>query len=139
MKLMIVDDHARTRELIREIIGPLAAEVCECTSGEEAIARCDRFQPDLVTMDLEMQPMNGFQTTRQLIARHPAACVVVVTHSDLATLRLAAAQAGARHFLSKDNFAELRDYAEQQSQRHAAARGFKILSHPPTNPTPKLT
>jgi CheY-like chemotaxis protein len=129
MKLMIVDDHVRTREFIRETIGPFVAEVCECASGEEAIARCAEFKPDLVTMDLQMQPMNGLQATRQLLLRHPAARVVMVTQSDLTTLRLAAAQAGADHFIHKDDLSELRDYAEEQMRRQAAARGLRIIPH----------
>ena len=123
MKVMIVDDHARTREFIREILAPIAMEICECASGEEAVARCGEFQPDLVTMDLQMQPMNGLDATRELLVRQPAACVVMVTQSDLATLRYSAARAGARHFIQKDNFAELRRYAELQAQRHAASLG----------------
>ena len=130
MKLMIVDDHAQTRGLIRETIGPFVAEICECTSGMEAVARCAGFKPDLVTMDLQMQPMDGLQATRLLLALHPAACVVIVTQSDLAMLRLSAAQAGAQHFIQKDDFAELRRHAEQQMHRHAAARGLRIVTRP---------
>lgn len=136
MKLMIVDDHAPTREFIRETIGPFAAEICECATGEDAVARCAEFRPDLVTMDLQMRPMNGLQATRQLLARHPTACVVMVTQSDLATLRLSAARAGARHFIHKDDFAELRHFAEQQMHRHAAARELRVVLHPATAPKP---
>jgi DNA-binding NarL/FixJ family response regulator len=136
MKLMIVDDHTPTREFIREVLQPFAAAICECGSGEEALAHCQNFKPDLVTMDLQMQPMNGLEATRQLLLRHPAARVVMLTQSDQTLLRLAAARAGADHFIHKDDFAELRGYAEQQMQRHAAARGLQILSVPPA-PKPK--
>ena len=135
---MIVDDHARTRELIRETIGPFAAEICECASGAEAVARCTEFKPDLVTMDLQMQPMNGLETTEQLLARHPAACVVIVTQTDVTALRQSATRAGARHFIHKDDFAELRRFAEHQMHRHAAARGFRIVPHPAPAPKPRL-
>jgi two-component system chemotaxis response regulator CheY len=122
MKLMIVDDHAPTREFIRETIGPFAAEICECANGAEAVARCAEFKPDLVTMDLQMRPLNGLEATRQLLALHPAACVVIVTQTDVTVLRESAARAGAQHFIHKDNFAELRRYAELQMHRRAATR-----------------
>jgi DNA-binding NarL/FixJ family response regulator len=136
MKLMIVDDHTPTREFIREILQPFVTAICECGSAEEALDRCQSFKPDLVTMDLQMQPMNGFEATRQLLLRHPVARVVMVTQSDQTILRLAAARAGADHFIHKDDFAELRGYAEQQMHRHAAARGMQILPLP-QNQKPK--
>jgi CheY-like chemotaxis protein len=114
MKLMIVDDHAETRELIREAIGHFADEVLECANGAEATAQCADFCPDLVTMDLHMPMTDGLEATRQLLAEHPAARVIVITQSNSASSRAAAARAGACHFFAKDNLAGLLQYLERQ-------------------------
>ena len=38
-RLMIVDDHPEMRRALRDLLGQMASDVCECTSGEEAIQR----------------------------------------------------------------------------------------------------
>ena len=112
MKLMIVDDHAETRSLIRETIGDLADEIVECIDGCEALAMYDQFLPDLVTMDLNMKTVDGFEATRQLRMRYPLSRVLVVTQFDSVVCRSAAIAAGASRFFSKDDLAGLRQYLE---------------------------
>ena len=82
IKLMIVDDHAETRALIRELIGHYVDEIRECTNGEEAATQCAEFRPDLVTMDLNMPLTGGLEATRRILEHHPEARVIVITQSD---------------------------------------------------------
>jgi len=117
MKLMIVDDHAETRSLIRETIGHLADEIVECIDGREALAMYDQFLPDLVTMDLNMKTVDGFEATRQLRMKHPLSRVLVVTQFDSVVCRSAAMAAGAGRFFSKDDLAGLRQYLEGERGR----------------------
>jgi DNA-binding NarL/FixJ family response regulator len=113
MKLMIVDDHAETRELIRDLIGRFADEIVECTNGAEAAAKCAQFHPDLVTMDLNMPMTGGLEATRRVLAEHPTARVIVITQFDSVEFRLAASRAGACHFYSKNNLIGLFRHLEQ--------------------------
>ena|ERR1043166_5942067 len=117
MKLMIVDDHAETRSLIRETIGHFAEEIVECASGEEASLRCAEFRPDLVTMDLNMKLTDGLEATRRILARHPQSRVIVITQLDSAESRAAALQAGACHFFAKENLSGLLQYLERHHGR----------------------
>ena len=48
MKLLIVDDHAGVRKLIRELMGHRTTEIRECSDGQEAIRICGEFAPDFV-------------------------------------------------------------------------------------------
>ena len=107
MKLMIVDDHAETRRLIRELVGHLAREVRECANGHEAIRQCREFRPDFVTMDLNMEPMDGFEATRRIVETHASTRIIIVTHSNIAELGPAALRAGARCLVAKSNLATL--------------------------------
>src|SRR4051812_36253879 len=95
IKLLIVDDHAETRGLIREVIGHFAAEIRECADGAAAIRECEIFAPDFVTMDMHMKPMNGLQTLKKILARRPSARVIMVTQSTSQPVHAAALQAGA--------------------------------------------
>lgn len=107
MKLMIVDDNAGCRELIRDVIGSFADEILECGDGTEAATQCARFRPDLVTMDLNMPLTGGLEATRRVLAEHPAARVIVVSQYDGPEFRMAASRAGACHFYSKNNLVGL--------------------------------
>ena len=110
---MIVDNHQETRALIRELIGGFAREILECAGGVEAAAHCADFQPDLVTMDLDMPLANGIETTRRVLANNPDARVIVITQYNSVDVRAAAARAGACHFFAKDNLATLPQYVER--------------------------
>ncbi len=112
---MIVDDHAETRALIRELIGYYVDEIRECINGEEAANQCAEFKPDLVTMDLNMPLTGGLESTRRILARHPQARVIVITQFDTVEYRRAATRAGACHFFSKNNLISLLSYIKQQS------------------------
>jgi DNA-binding NarL/FixJ family response regulator len=107
MKLMIVDDNAGCRELIRDVIGGFADEILECENGAEAATQCARFRPDLVTMDLNMPLTGGLEATRRVLAEHPAARVIVVSQDESPEFRVAATRAGACHFYSKNNLSGL--------------------------------
>jgi len=79
MKLMIVDDHASTREMIRKFLCLPGIDFYECSSGNEAL-RCARsYQPDWITVDVNMPGLNGFQLAEALREQNPRAHVVIVT------------------------------------------------------------
>jgi len=123
MKLLIVDDHAGMRAMIRESVGDLFSCVLECSSGAEAVAECGEFAPDCVTVDLGMRPMNGFQTLELLRALRPWAHFVVVTQFDDGALRERSRFAGASRYIVKDRLQELR--AHLQSLQTPPAGGPK--------------
>src|SRR5438132_1194197 len=95
IKLMIVDDHAETRALIRELIGDYVDDIRECVNGEEAAAQSAVFHPDLVTMDLNMPLTGGLEATRRILAVRPETRVIVITQFDTVESRQAASHAGA--------------------------------------------
>jgi DNA-binding NarL/FixJ family response regulator len=113
LKLMIVDDHAEIRALIRELIGRFADQILECDNGNDAAIRAADFHPDLVTMDLNIPLTGGLDATRRILATHPAAHVVVISQFDGPEFRLAASSAGASQFFSKSNLAGLAHYVEE--------------------------
>jgi len=110
MKLMIVDDHAPTRSLIREMVSFLASEIHECASGAECLERYATARPDIVTLDLQMQPVDGLATLSELKRHHADAHVVIVTQMDNAALRRRAAYLGACAYIDKNELRLLRDY-----------------------------
>lgn len=108
MKVLIADDNASMRRMIRTLIQPVAEEIFECADGREAVETFDRIEPDWVLMDFGMPQLDGLQATRQIIARNPQAQILLVTQHDDDDLREAASEAGVKGFVLKDNLFSLR-------------------------------
>lgn len=111
MMLLIVDDNAAMRQLIRRVTGELAERIVECEDGSAALAAYEQHyfgEADWVLMDLEMAVMDGLTATRQLRAAHPEARIVIVTRHNDEEVRAAAFRNGAYGFVPKENLLELR-------------------------------
>jgi two-component system NarL family response regulator len=106
--LLIVDDDARMRGLIRSIVADLADSITECDDGAEAEACYTEHHPDWVLMDLMMPRMNGLEATRRILFSNPAAKIVMVSGRDGQSIREAAESAGVCAFVSKENLLDLR-------------------------------
>ncbi len=117
MKVLIADDDARMRLMVRQVLAGLASEVYEAGDGGEAIAICATERPDWVLMDLRMKPMDGLRATAAIKARFPKTGIVIVTQHDDAELREEAAQAGACGYVLKEDLSAvvrtIQDAAEQ--------------------------
>ena len=87
--------------MIRQIAASPGDEICECTSGSEAVQRVGEFAPDWVTMDLRMPGISGLDATRAIMTVRPSASIVVVSSYDIAELRRAASDAGAKGFVDE--------------------------------------
>ncbi len=132
MKLLIVDDHAGVRAMIREIAGCAAVEVRESATGESAIAMAQEFSPDVVTMDARMPGLGGIEATRQIRVVCPAAKVLVVSSYNFPAMRAAALQAGACEFIAKDDLTQLqRTFSQFRALRtHNGSGGAATVPHP---------
>lgn len=108
MKLMIVDDHAGVRTLIRQLVGTADDVLWECSSGDEAVRVAPEFKPDWVTLDIQMPGMNAFKAMRAIQAAHPAVRIIIVTSYDQPDFRRIAQEAGTEGYVVKENLFELR-------------------------------
>jgi CheY-like chemotaxis protein len=107
MKILIVDDNAGMRRLLRRAVPGTASAVWECSDGAEALAAYIERQPDVVLMDIRMPRMDGLTATRQICKFDPSARVVMVTDYDDEDLRTAAQEAGACGYALKQNLTGL--------------------------------
>jgi CheY-like chemotaxis protein len=108
MTVLIVDDSAQFRELIRTVLTGLVDEVHECADGDEAVAAYGVWRPDWVLMDFKMARMGGLEATRRILAVDRTARVLIVSGYDDAHWRAAASEAGACGYVLKDNLLDVR-------------------------------
>jgi DNA-binding NarL/FixJ family response regulator len=106
-KLMIVDDHAIARHLVRQVAATPQDTVLECVSPEEALKAVGIFKPDCVMMGVSRPTPNAFQAIKSIRAAHPQVRVVAVSSFPEADLRRMATEAGASGFVSTENLSEL--------------------------------
>jgi len=102
--VLVVDDIANNRRLLRELLVPLGFEVHEAADGAEALTLAGPVAggPDLVLLDLRMPGMDGFELTRRLRATPEfQGRIVAATASVLGFNREDATAAGAHGFLPK--------------------------------------
>ena len=104
IRVFLVDDQALVRGGFRMLI---EAEddlevVGEASNGQEAVTRLRTTPADVVLMDVRMPVLDGVEATRQLLAEHNPARVVVLTTFDLDEYVFDALRAGASGFLLKD-------------------------------------
>jgi NarL family two-component system response regulator LiaR len=103
IRVITVDDHEIHRGGVRFLL--LAFDdielVGEAHSGEEALSLCARVQPDVVLMDMRMPGMDGIETTKALLERHPEIRVLALTSFHDFNLVQGVMQAGAVGYLLK--------------------------------------
>jgi DNA-binding NarL/FixJ family response regulator len=107
MTVLIVDDNAGVRRLLRRAVLDTASAIWECGDGAEALSSYTTHQPDIVLMDVRMPQVDGLTATRQIRKAHPAARIVMVTDCDDEDLRNAARDAGACGYALKQNLVDL--------------------------------
>jgi CheY-like chemotaxis protein len=62
--VLVVDDVADTRRLMRRVLERADIRVAEAATGEEAIDAISRDRPDLVVLDLRLPGISGFDVAR---------------------------------------------------------------------------
>lgn len=79
IRVLVVDDSPIIRELLAHILNsdPDLQVVGFAGDGEEALVAIDRLCPDVVTMDIEMPRLDGYETTRRIMASRPVPVVIV--------------------------------------------------------------
>ena len=79
MKLLIVDDEAHIRQMMRLTLEEAGYQVDEAPTGDEGLTKFAAGGYDAVLLDQKMPGIDGLHTLRQIKAHAPQACVVMVT------------------------------------------------------------
>jgi len=107
--VLLVDDHAVVREGYRRLLegAPGMIVVGEAASSEEALQLDRRLAADVIVLDIALPDVSGIETLRRILARRPAARVLIFSMHQEAIYASRALQAGATGYISKSSAAEL--------------------------------
>jgi signal transduction histidine kinase/CheY-like chemotaxis protein/HAMP domain-containing protein len=84
-QVLVVDDDAKTRDMLRRTLQKAGCRVAEAANGSEAIEALERAKPALILLDLMMPGMDGFEVLERLHGDQAwrEVPVIIVTAKDL--------------------------------------------------------
>jgi two-component system response regulator GlrR len=110
VRLLIVDDHADVRFLVRTIVDDAGLDievVGEADGVDGALAQLDAARPDVVILDARMPRVDGFEIAPLLLERRPGLPIVLCSAWVDDAVRARAEAAGIGTVISKDQFEEI--------------------------------
>ena len=101
-KVLIVDDAAFMRMMLKDIITDIGHEVIgEACNGFEAVELYKSLQPDVVTLDITMPEKDGITALSEIMAINPDAKCVMCSAMGQQSMVIQAIKAGAKDFIIK--------------------------------------
>ena len=67
-RILVVEDQADLRGILRDLLTGSGYEVVEAADGGEGVAKAKSERPDLILMDIQLPVLDGYETTRQIRA-----------------------------------------------------------------------
>jgi len=105
IRVLIVEDSQVIREFLQHLIArdPRLEVAAAVGSAEEALRSYDQLAPDVISMDIRLPGMNGFEATRRIMSENPIPIVVVSANVESEDLKITmnALQAGALAVVEK--------------------------------------
>jgi two-component system chemotaxis response regulator CheB len=134
VRVLVVDDSALMRKVIPQMLeaDPSIEVVGTAMDGSFCLKKIEELQPNVVTLDLQMPGMNGIDTLKEIMRRHPVPVIVVSSHStEGASVTLKALGLGAFDFVTKprDATGHMAETAKELIAKIKAAAECKIV-HP---------
>jgi PAS domain S-box-containing protein len=102
-RVLIVDDKADNRRLLRDLLAPLGFELLEAADADACLRLASSEKPDVILLDLRMPGMDGLEATRRLrtMAATRDVVIIAVSASAFDENRERCLEAGADDFLPK--------------------------------------
>jgi len=102
LKVLVVDDSFFLRAALRLQLKALGCDVIgEASNLEEAVERYRTLRPDLVTLDVVLDPGSGIQIAKKISAEHPGAKILMVSAVGQEAIMDEARAAGASGYVMK--------------------------------------
>jgi DNA-binding NarL/FixJ family response regulator len=103
--IILVDDHKLIRDSWSFILNsdPRFSVVGETSNGEEAVQIAKALKPNIVLMDVNMSPINGFDATKLITKYSPGSKVIAVSMHTMPAYAKRMMQLGAMGYVTKNS------------------------------------
>ena len=123
-RILVVDDDAKIRTVVRRGLAYEGYRVVEAASGEEGLEKAREHLPDLVVLDLMLPGIDGLEVTRRLRASGDEIGILMLTARDEVSDRVEGLETGADDYLVKPfSFEELLARVHALLRRRASPSG----------------
>ena len=111
IRIILVDDHDLVRDAWKTLLDKenSFSVIAQCKNGSEAIEMAKELLPDIMLMDINMSPVNGFEATKRISEAFPSVKVIGVSINNNPKYATKIMTLGAKGFVTKTStFAELK-------------------------------
>lgn len=99
-RILIVDDEASIRRILETRFKMLGYEALTAGDGEEALALYQKFEPDLVVLDIMMPKIDGYGVTKEIRKRNDTPIILLTALGDVSE-RITGLELGADDYVIK--------------------------------------
>jgi len=105
IRIILVDDHRLVLESWKLLLenDPRFVIVAACENGEEAIRLTRELTPDIILMDINMAPINGFETTIRILAENPLTKIIGISVNNQPSYANKMIEIGGKGFVTKSS------------------------------------
>lgn len=103
IRIILVDDHKLAREswsLLLDYDSRFSV-IKECENGPDAIQEVSRLKPDILLVDINMYPLNGFEVTQKVLEADPSMKIIGISVNNQPSYANKMLEIGARGFVTK--------------------------------------
>ncbi len=103
IRIILVDDHKLVRKSWKTLLenNPRFQVVADCDNGNSAIEQAEEFAPDIMLVDINMSPLNGFMVTERVLEKFPKVKIIGLSVNNQAKYANKMVALGARGYLTK--------------------------------------
>lgn len=103
IRIILVDDHKLARESWSMLLDYdiRFSVIKECENGPDAIQEVSRLKPDILLVDINMYPLNGFEVTQKVLEADPSMKIIGISVNSQPSYANKMLELGARGFVTK--------------------------------------
>lgn len=108
IRIILVDDHKLVRESWKILLenNPRFRVIADCDNGHTAVENAEKLIPDVMLVDINMSPMNGFAVTERILETMPSMKIIGMSVNNQPKYAVRMVELGARGYLTKTSSLE---------------------------------
>ena len=103
IRIILVDDHPAVRRSMKILLGtnPLFEVIADCEDGQSAIEQAELLIPDIMLVDINMSPVDGFAVTEVVLKKNPSVKIIALSINHQPKYATQMLESGAKGYLTK--------------------------------------